>query len=677
MNFIQRSLMARLMILFLTVSLLTVVCIGYTTYRTGRAVLEKTSSNKLKANMEMKRKQVKSYLNSIVDVLIIRSDRNFRKAYEPLKVYHTYGEVNADGNLKTGIPAYEEVYTKIDYYFRKFVEVYKLKDMYFICASHGHVLYSSSRGKDLGTNLKTGPYKDSGLGKLWEKVMEDKKLVMIDYSYYEPAGEMSLFLGLPAFKENNEIYGVIAIRLTPDEINSLLQSREGMGNTEVTYFMGSDYLKRSNTRLDTGITVMKVKNEGLEKKNVFDLKEGLEIVRNSHGEDVLTSFQKLGLNEQFGIDFDWMIVSEITMKETLEPVRELELNIVKIAIVLIILIILLVYYIAKNISDPVKEVAGEITKFGKGDLTVHIKSGKRQDEIGVLEHEFASMVELFRKQIEQILEGTTVLSVAVSQISAATAELSSTATETAASVSETTATIEELRQTSELSSQKAKQLSAGAQKTAAISQQGKKSTEDTIEEIKKIKEHMESIAETIVKLSEQGQSIGEIIATVNDLAEQSNILAVNAAIEAVKAGEAGKGFSVVAQEVRSLAEQSKEATGQIRHILNDIQKATTAAVMAAEHGIKAVELGVKQSSRAGEAIVTLSNSVLEAAQSSIQIEASSHQQLAGIEQVNMAMKNIKEASMQNVESARQLEDATKSIGELWGKLKDLIKIYKL
>ena len=188
---------------------------------------------------------------------------------------------------------------------------------------------------------------------------------------------------------------------------------------------------------------------------------------------------------------------------------------------------------------------------------------------------------------------------------------------------------------------------------------------------------MESIAESIVKLSEQSQSIGEIIATVNDLAEQSNILAVNAAIEAVKAGEAGKGFSVVAQEVRSLAEQSKQATGQIRHILNDIQKATTAAVMATEQGSKAVDLGVKQSSQAGEAIMTLSSSVIEAAQSSIQIEASSHQQLAGIDQVNMAMKNIKQASIQNVESARQLEDAAKSIGNLWETLKKIVKIYKL
>ena len=95
---------------------------------------------------------------------------------------------------------------------------------------------------------------------------------------------------------------------------------------------------------------------------------------------------------------------------------------------------------------------------------------------------------------------------------------------------------------------------------------------------------MESVAQSIVRLSEQSQTIGEIIATVNDLAEQSNLLAVNAAIEAAKAGEHGKGFAVVAQEVKSLAGQSKQATNQVRAILGDIQKATNAAAMFATVG---------------------------------------------------------------------------------------------
>ena len=101
-----------------------------------------------------------------------------------------------------------------------------------------------------------------------------------------------------------------------------------------------------------------------------------------------------------------------------------------------------------------------------------------------------------------------------------------------------------------------------------------------------IREQMESIADSVVRLSEQGQAISEIIATVNDIAEESNLLAVNAAIEATRAGEFGKGFAVVAQEVKSLAEQSRQATAQVRTILMEVQKATSAAVMATEQGIQ-------------------------------------------------------------------------------------------
>ena len=179
-----------------------------------------------------------------------------------------------------------------------------------------------------------------------------------------------------------------------------------------------------------------------------------------------------------------------------------------------------------------------------------------------------------------------------------------------------------------------------------------------------------------MKLTEQSQTIGEIIATVNDLAEQSNLLAVNAAIEAAKAGEQGKGFAVVAQEVRSLAEQSKEATAQVRTILNDIQKATNTAVLATEQGNKAVEEGVRQSKDAGESIRLMGMSIEESAQAAVQIAASSQEQLTGMDQVAQAMGDIKLASEQNATGMKQVESAVQNLHELGQKLKHLVEQYK-
>jgi len=272
----------------------------------------------------------------------------------------------------------------------------------------------------------------------------------------------------------------------------------------------------------------------------------------------------------------------------------------------------------------------------------------------------------------QLRESIALLSSSAAEILATTTQVASGAAETATAVSETTATVEEVKQTAQVASQKAKYVSDSAQKTARVSQTGSKAVEDAMQGMQHIQEQMESVAESIVRLSEQSQAIGEIIATVNDLAEQSNVLAVNAAIEAARAGEHGKGFGVVAQEVKSLAEQSKQATGQVRAILGDIQKATSAAVLATEQGNKAVEAGVKQTAETGESIRLLAESIHEAAQAATQIAASSQQQMVGMDQVALAMENIKQASVQNVAGTRQAEVAAQSLHELGQRLSDLI-----
>jgi methyl-accepting chemotaxis protein len=335
------------------------------------------------------------------------------------------------------------------------------------------------------------------------------------------------------------------------------------------------------------------------------------------------------------------------------------------------------FFITRNISRPLREMSAVASRVAAGDLTGKMKSTSRGDEVGVLARTFDMMVESLRSVTREITEGANVLGASATQIVASTAQLASSSAETAASVSETTTTVEEVRQTAQVSNQKAKNVSESSLKAAEISGGGKKNTDETAQGMARIREQMTSIAKSMVRLSEQTQAIGQIIATVDDLAQQSNLLAVNASIEAAKAGEQGRGFAVVAQEVRTLAEQSKGATNQVRTILSDIQKATNAAVMATEQGTKAVEAGVIQSDRAGESIQNLGKRVEEAASSAAQIAASSQQQLVGMDQVAQAMESIKRASTQNVDSARQLEAAARNLSTLGQRLKETVGKYKL
>jgi len=334
-------------------------------------------------------------------------------------------------------------------------------------------------------------------------------------------------------------------------------------------------------------------------------------------------------------------------------------------------------YLSRIIAMPLKDISVVAERIASGDLTTSLKSGGRIDEVGALQQTFGKMAANLREMNREILESVNVLASSSSEILASTTEVASGATETATAVSETTTTVEEVKQTVQVSNQKAHYVAEIAQKSVQASRDGKKSVEESIALMSRIREQMESVAETIVRLSEQSQAIGEIIAAVSDLAEQSNLLAVNAAIEAAKAGEQGRGFAVVAQEVRSLAEQSKQATAQVRSILGDIQKATSAAVLATEQGSKTVETGVKQSVQTGESIRVLGDSIAEASQAATQIAASGQQQLAGMEQVIIAMENIKRATNQNVDGTRQTEVAAQNLYGLGQKLKKLMEQYKI
>ena len=313
------------------------------------------------------------------------------------------------------------------------------------------------------------------------------------------------------------------------------------------------------------------------------------------------------------------------------------------------------------------------------------------DELGTLTDAFNQMLddiaertgaveranESLRRQAGEMTAAASVLATSASQIVAATRELAASANDAASAVSQTTTTVEEVRQTSQLSSERAKAVSDQAQHAADVAEGGKLSVNQTIEGMNGIRDQMAAIAECILSLSAQSQTIGEIIASVDDLAAQSKLLAVNAAIEAAKAGDEGRGFSVVAQEVKTLAEQSKQATTQVRGILSEIQKATGSAVLATEQGGKAVEAGVQQSAATGHSITALAESIAGAAQAAAQIAATSRQQFAGMEQVAMAMESIKSASAQTVTSTRQVEGAARQLQELGEKLKHLVGEFKV
>ena len=283
--------------------------------------------------------------------------------------------------------------------------------------------------------------------------------------------------------------------------------------------------------------------------------------------------------------------------------------------------------------------------------------------------------ELTDRYTETMQEYASRLEGMTQEIATAIAQQSASARQQAASISEVTSTAKELRESSEQAQEHAEEVIDRAEGSVSVAENGGEAIEESIDGMQEIRRQVESIAEKILNLSEQTQQIGEIIQSVNEIAEQSKLLALNAAIEASRAGEHGRGFSVVAGEIRTLADQSKEATNQVRGILGEIQTATNSAVIATEEGSKKVESGVDLAEKAGDTIHTLSDVTNQAADAARMISASSNQQTRGIEQVSEAMVQIDGAIRDFTAGLEQTEGASSGLEKMVQEMTDLVESF--
>jgi methyl-accepting chemotaxis protein len=336
----------------------------------------------------------------------------------------------------------------------------------------------------------------------------------------------------------------------------------------------------------------------------------------------------------------------------------------------------------EHLQTTVQEYVAYMTGVGQGKLATRLTfegNGHGSDDDPLLElgQQLNQTTENLHGMILGIREAANNLGSAAAEILAAATQQVAGANEQSASISQTTATVEEVKTISEQSTDRAQAVMDTSQHTVEISRTGRQAIEDTIASMTQIKDRVESIAENILALSEQTQQIGEIITTVNDIATQSNMLALNASVEAARASEHGKGFAVVAGEVRSLAEQSQQATAQVRSILLSIQNGINATVMATEEGIKVVDGGVASVTQAQRVIEQLAGVIDESAKTSMQMIAGGRQQTTGVDQIAIAMQNINQVTVQSLASTRQAERAAQDLNNLAQSLTGIVEQYQL
>jgi methyl-accepting chemotaxis protein len=671
------GLKIKLIASFLAVSIVPALLIGYFSYINSKKSIEADAKNQLTFIRDAKKKEIEDYVTAIKNNIVFTAQEPFIiEAMQQLK-----GDNAVDSN---------EALKKCDNYFRNFNLRIESGDMLLVDDKTGNVLYSLLKENDYKANILNSSLKNTVAAEAFQAARDSKEKefsLITDYGFYEPSGNKpTACISSPIYK-NDEKIGVIIFKLPSTKIDSMISSggkweKLNLGESGDVVIVGADFKMRNTNRFWSDETDSKI----IENKSTILLKEAqttgtkdlmkgntsIEYYNDYRGIPIISAYTPLQID-----NLKWGIAVKQDQAEAYKASNDLRKVIILILVVSISIILICTYIFASNIANPLKRMAKLTMLISEGDLTIEMPKSKRSDEIGKLSEAINVMLHNLRDQIKEFLNVVNVIASSVSEISVTLSQVSSAATETSSAVSETTSTVEEVKQTVFLSNEKTKKVASTTKESLSIANTGQNAAEGNIDSMKEINVQMQAIAESILALSEQSQNISELIESVDNISEQSNLLAVNAAIEAAKAGEYGKGFSIVAQEIRNLSEGSKHATKQVRSILKDIQKATNTAVMTTEKGIKSVEKGVLQVSEAGSAISELMENVNIVSQAVIQIETSSQQQLIGMDQVAIAMEGINQASFQNVESMKQLGDAINSLNEMGQNLKLIIERYKV
>ena len=323
----------------------------------------------------------------------------------------------------------------------------------------------------------------------------------------------------------------------------------------------------------------------------------------------------------------------------------------------------------------VRSYAEFASRVANGDLTATVTSEAL---------DLRELGESLNTMVAGLADISTEIQAGVQEIGASTAEIlgsvshhTESASRQSTAITQTTATINELRQGADDTAQRAREVAAQAADSVRVSDEGTTAVAAIADAMREIRVRVSGVTEEIVTLSERAQQIGIITDTVNELADRSNLLALNATIEAARAGEHGKGFGVVADQVRALAEQSRQATAKVQTILDEVREATAAAVSASEEGARVVEQGLDLTARADDGIRNLTDIIREAAAAAEQIAASAHQQSVGMDEIAASMNHMEDGTTQFLEGAEASEVAAQSLNELSAKLAALVDRYRV
>jgi len=588
-----------------------------------------------------------------------------------------------------------------------------LADVYLV-NPQGYVIYSAQKNIDFATSLKTGPFKNSALARVFNKAItsgEHDHVSLSDFASYLPAfDDQAAFIASPIqdLLEDDayEVLGVLVFKIPIAKINNIMTNQQqwdkiGLGETGEIYLVGKDQKLRSMSRLaqkdaandyptlagqtknpdilakikskKSAIGLLNVHSEAVEKAQQGET--GVIIAPNFILTESLFTYTPL---MQKGLD--WAVISEIEIQEAFHAKQTLSSSIrntaILITLIMVSIAIVLGWVFSGSITKPIfrfSKVISQIEKDSDLRLRTNIKS---KDEIGDMSKALDAMLDKFQASLEQVSSATGQLTTASDVLKMVTDETTAGIAGQSDEIHQVTSAINEMTATVQEVARNAAQAAASASDAEQLSEKGKTTVQKSIDAVHTMAEAIEHATDVIGNLHKDSDSIGAVMGVIKDIAEQTNLLALNAAIEAARAGEQGRGFAVVADEVRTLASRTQQSTTEIEAMIVRLQEGAQGAVEAINYGREQTTSNVEHATSVGEALAAISNSINMINEMNTMIASAAEEQSATTELIDKNIIGVNQSSTDIAEHARQTSTRSDELSLLASALQHMVSQFK-
>ncbi len=564
---------------------------------------------------------------------------------------------------------YNRVHTEIHPALRRELDAFGFYDI-FVIDLDGNVVYTVYKEVDFASNVTTGTWKDSGLAEAFRRArsLPPSKATLVDFAPYTPSyGAAAAFIASPIYRDD-KVVAVACIQMPVGRLNDLFANEQGLGRTGETYLVGRDGKLRSQARLTEEPTIF-VKSLPEE---LAPLAAGTQpaqtIATGLHGEEAVAAFVPLDF-----LGLGWGVIGEMTMDVVNEPVRELQFAIAGVGSIVAVLAAVPALLLGGMIRKPIMEVVNGARALGSGSVQTRINDTRR-DELGDLARAVNGVFDTIGSVVGEVSAFTARVVGACDNIFEQNREALNLVDTQKKDVSAVSAAIEELA--ASVASIETQCVDADRSSKAA----GETATEgagvilETVTQIRGIADTVrESVAE-IEKLDERSARIGEFTQVIDDIADQTNLLALNAAIEAARAGEHGRGFAVVADEVRKLAERTTSATKEIADTISAMRHEVAHAVGSIKSNAQAVDSAVTGANAASDSVNQIIGSARNISELIANIAAAVSQQAPAaqyaaesVQRIDTGMANLQRTTQTTGDHAAEVSKLGGELGKLTAK----------